>query len=620
MLTHISSDSLKFLTALTEAIPMRSQPEQRQKVLLFIHGVRNDDRDANWRQALDDALLREGTESLEARGYHVIAPTYLAELEAERVPEVDEPAMTYRKSSDEEYARAAGRYWAALADLERTRIRGRVQPKLGAGLPANGMAEKLMPTLFADAVRYRADADRRHAIFARILAEIPPNADLVIVAHSLGSVVAADLLYRLPEHTDVRMLITLGSPLALEPLRKHLTRRRQRFPYEMVGPWINLCGTRDLVTGFRGLSPVFAEALDVFVDTGLVHDAKTAHAATTYLDRPAAARAIEWVDRQHEARDGGHGEENPDLPDIFLDQGLVSVVAGAQYALWLGQEMPPGDQRTRFGQARAFVMGELAATLADAGHTHPILARLAYNNAAYLKNSLSPALAVNTLLTAWAMNVVAPFEIRIDEDVRVKALTRLAADLGFPKVWVETISECAAEARSAHREGLTWQRAALAAAGVAALVAAPALVLVAAPAGLAGGAAIVAGLAALGPGGMLGGVAIVGLVGGAGGAAAATALTAGSAAQVERNVIHLQTLAKASRQLGHAAEGHPEWSALVTMEDALTDELARLRLFSDDGARSVKELEKKLASVHRALSWLEAEDLDPARLSVMATA
>ena len=56
------------------------------------------------------------------------------------------------------------------------------------------------------------------------------------------------------------------------------------------------------------------------------------------------------------------------------------------------------------------------------------------------------------------------------------------------------------------------------------------------------------------------------------------------------------------------------------MEDALTDELARLRLFSDDGARTVKELEKKLASVRRAMSWLEAEDLDPTRLSVMATA
>jgi hypothetical protein len=597
-----------------------SKPEQRNKVLLFIHGIRNDDPDADWRRTLDTALLREGTESLEARGYQVIAPSYLAELEGELVPDIDEPPTTYRKSSDEEYDHAAGRYWAALADLERTGIRGRIQPGLGAGLPAGAAAEALMP-LFADAVRYCANADRRNAIFARLLAAIPPNADLVIVAHSLGSVVAADLLYRLPEHTKLRMLITLGSPLALERLRKHLARRRQRFPYEVVGPWINLCGTGDIVTGFRGLSPVFAEALDVFVDTGgFGHESLGAHAATSYLDRPAAARALEWLDRRHEGQGGDPGAENPLLPDLLLDEGLVSVVAGAQYALRLEQEMQPGEQRSRFSQARAFVMAELAATLADAGHSHPILRRLAYDNAAYLKNRLSPGLAVNTLLTAWTMNTVAPFEMRLDEDLRVMALTRLAGDLGFPKVWAERVSECAREARDVHREGLTWRRAALAAAGVAALMAAPALVLVAAPAGLAGGAAIVAGLAALGPGGMLGGVAIVGLVGGAGGAAAATALTSGSAAQVQRNVVHLQALAKASRQLGHAAPGHREWSALVTMEDAITDEHARLRLFSDDGSRSVKELEQKLESVRRALSWLQSEGLDPARLSAMANA
>jgi len=594
-----------------------SKPAQRDKVLRFLHGVRHDDLDANWRRTLDAALLREGTESLEARGYQVIAPSYLAELEGEPVPDIDEPPTTYRKSSDEEYNRAAGRYWAALADLERTGIRGRIQPGLGADFPAGAVAGGLMSKLCADAAEYCANADRRNAIFARLLAEIPLNADLVIVAHSLGSVVAADLLYRLPTHTELRMLITLGSPLTLGPLRRHLARRRQQFPYEVVGPWINLCGTGDFVTGFRGLSPVFAEALDVFVDTGGFGLA--AHAATAYLDRPAAARALEWLDRRHESNGRDRRPENP-LPDLLLDEGLVSVVAGAQYALRLEQEMHPGEQRSRFGQARAFVMAELAATLADAGHSHPILRRLAYDNAAYLKNRLSPELAVNTLLTAWTMNTVAPFEMTIDEDLRVKALTRLAGDLGFPKVWAERVSECAREARDVHREGLTWRRAALAAAGVAALIAAPALVLVAAPAGLAGGAAIVAGLAALGPGGMLGGVAIVGLVGGAGGAAAATALTSGSAAQVQRNVVHLQALAKASRRLGHAAPGHREWSALVTMEDAITDEHARLRLFSDDGSPSVKELEGKLESVRRALSWLQSEGLDPARLSVKANA
>ena len=43
-----------------------------------------------------------------------------------------------------------------------------------------------MSTLVANAAKYYANADRRNAIFARLPAEIPPNADLVIVAHSLA--------------------------------------------------------------------------------------------------------------------------------------------------------------------------------------------------------------------------------------------------------------------------------------------------------------------------------------------------------------------------------------------------------------------------------------------------
>ena len=120
---------------------------------------------------------------------------------------------------------------------------------------------------FKDAEAYRSSSDRRHAIFHRLLRELPEGGDLVIIAHSLGSVVAADLIYYLPEQFRLRMLVTLGSPLALSPLRDHLNRRRHRFAFEILGPWINLAGTGDLVTGFRGISSHFPEALDVFVDT-----------------------------------------------------------------------------------------------------------------------------------------------------------------------------------------------------------------------------------------------------------------------------------------------------------------------------------------------------------------
>ena len=402
---------------------------QRNKVLLFIHGIRNDDPDADWRETLDAALLREGTESLEARGYQVIAPSYLAELEREPDPDIDEPPTTYRTSSDEEYDRAAGRYWAALADLERTGIRGRIQPGLGAGLPAGAAANALMATLFADAAKYCASADRRNAIFARLLAEIPPNADLVIVAHSLGSVVAADLLYRLPEHTELRMLITLGSPLAFERLRKHLARRRQRFPYEVVGTWINLCGTRDLVTGFRGLRPCSPRR---WTSSSTPASASSRAPPTP---RPHTSTSL----RPHAPSNGWTADTRPKAPKSPAEPTRCVARRGPRVRV---VELNTPFARGRRCNLRPAVTVRPGARVRlngagrnarHAGHSHPILKRLACDNAAYLQKRLSPGLAVNTLLTAWSMNTVAPFEMRIDEDVRVKALTRLAGDLGFPR-------------------------------------------------------------------------------------------------------------------------------------------------------------------------------------------
>ena len=78
---------------------------------------------------------------------------------------------------------------------------------------------------------------------------------------------------------------------------------------------------------------MFAEALDVFVDTGgFGHESLAAHAATSYLDRPAAARALEWLDRRHEGPGGDPDLENPRLPDLLLDEGSVSGKPGRERA------------------------------------------------------------------------------------------------------------------------------------------------------------------------------------------------------------------------------------------------------------------------------------------------
>jgi hypothetical protein len=586
----------------------------KARTLLFIHGIRHDDPNAEWHDALDTALRREGTPTLAERGYRIVGPSYLRDLEAPSPPPTEAPPMTYRGASEREYVAAAGEYWSALADLQRCGLRDiDIEPGPLGDIPAPGPATKvMMRQRFKDAEAYRASADRRHAILHRILRELPDSGELVIVAHSLGSVVAADLIYHLPEQLRLRMLVTLGSPLALRPLREHLNRRENRFPFEIIGPWINVAGTGDLVTGFRGISSFFPEALDVFVDTGW--QPGPAHASRAYLEQTVVARALEWLDRT----DGERARAGDRVPDVALDAPVLSVAVGAQYALRLEQQQDAGNTRRRFAHARELAMRDVPARLDDAGHRHPILTRLMLDNGALLERRATPDATVGLLLSAWTLNPINPFEIKLSEEQRRKALERLAGDLGVPAEWARRVVESDKSARAAHGSRWSLARAAMLVVGAAAIAAAPMLVLAAAPADLAGAAAIAAGLAALGPGGMVGGLGIVGLLGGAGGAVTARALIAGTAAEVEETVIRLQAQALAQRDLQVAPSGYPEWFALVSMEDAIGEDLARLRPFSDDGAPKIKELERKLRSVERALEWFKAHDLSPHGLAAAA--
>jgi pimeloyl-ACP methyl ester carboxylesterase len=49
---------------------------------------------------------------------------------------------------------------------------------------------------------------------------VPDGGDVVVVGHSLGSIVAYDALTRLPDRYRVRLLVTAGSPLGYPVVQK----------------------------------------------------------------------------------------------------------------------------------------------------------------------------------------------------------------------------------------------------------------------------------------------------------------------------------------------------------------------------------------------------------------
>jgi hypothetical protein len=457
-------------------------------------------------------------------------------------------------------------------------------------------------------------------VLQRILKDLPGTGELVIIAHSLGSVVAGDLIYHLPPRLRLQLLVTIGTPLGLKAMRKHLEDANRRFPYETMGPWINVVGAGDLVTGYRGLSRVQGQALDIFVDTGGAQTPRLSHSAPRYLDNSTTAIALEWL----ATRAPAEPDESP-LPDKPLPRHTMAMLIGAQFGLRAGQAMKSNEARTRFVEARQLVLSELAQKLADAGIGTVSADQLARDQRAWFHTkTIGDDELIANLLSAFLQNPIARYEIDLSRDERVDALRKLASDLGKTKHFAEVVADAERAARASHKESkFTLKRAGLAIAGVAVVVAAPYLVLAAAPAGITGAAAIVAGLTALGPGGMLGGIGIVSLLGGAGGVTAGRALMTGTPAQVEETVIFLQALAKARQDLARADLvitdlQHSEWFALIEMEDVATDEHERLALYSDNDAAVVKELARKLRSVRRALVWMEEQGLGPKLLPATA--
>jgi hypothetical protein len=109
----------------------------------------------------------------------------------------------------------------------------------------------------------------------------------VVVAHSLGSVVAYEALCALPGH-NVRALITIGSPLGIRNLvfdrldpapAKGGKNPRGAWPGTNRLVWTNLADTGDVVALVKDLRPLFGEQ----VRSALVDNGSHAHDATAYL-------------------------------------------------------------------------------------------------------------------------------------------------------------------------------------------------------------------------------------------------------------------------------------------------------------------------------------------------
>lgn len=571
--------------------------------LILLHGIGAGCDSAAWLAALNATLEREGYPAISSD--NVIAPQYSHLLNLEIGDIVPLPKPTVRKLTDEEADRERWEYERRQASLLRLLKSDRRHDdafKLPEFISSIGLE------ILGQARRYVSSAPLRGCAIRTVVDVLPMAGEVVIVGHSLGSLVAIDVLNYLPPELIVRRLVTIGSPAGLAVMHGQGERLLKLFPLSQLQSWLNVWSVGDPVPYGRGLTHLFPESLDFRIDLGL-----GTHAADKYLVDAVVAKAV---------GEATFGALSKDIATVRTDIGLRLdererlVYTGLAYRHFIADELADDAvKQLRFRGALGEVQRDVIATLSEVyeqeNRAMPLrLAELADGRRPTpIELFDSVERSIDILLAIVSSNVIAPYEISISETHRRNALVFLADSLGLPNVAAVVFDSLTKARREVNpREIVSWRTLAMAGAGLCLVAAVP----VGLPAGVSGGAAIVAALAGFGPGGMLGGLMTAGTLAAAGGGTVAAALASPSAAAETVEGVVVQKLATVIAQRKLTRSHDPAiWFAFCELQSQLARELKRLATYSDPRAPSLLLLERKCLAVQRAINYMMEHRLVP---------
>jgi hypothetical protein len=156
-----------------------------------------------------------------------------------------------------------------------------------------GMAERALIGSLKQVRRYMSEPDIRIAAQETVDAVVTEDTR-VLVAHSLGTVVAYEALHRHAadeKWANVRTLVTLGSPLGIrnlifDRLSPAPVKGQGQWP-ALLERWVNISDDGDVVALLKRLGDVFGGAVDFRIDNEAL-----AHDASPYLTAKATGAAI----------------------------------------------------------------------------------------------------------------------------------------------------------------------------------------------------------------------------------------------------------------------------------------------------------------------------------------
>lgn len=136
---------------------------------------------------------------------------------------------------------------------------------------------------------YLSDAGFMHEVHRRIMRDLHPTKEHIIVAHSLGTVIAYNLLHEFTGF-KVKRFITLGSPLAFKVVQEKLKPPISR-PTQLHGDWLNFYSPIDFLTAF----PLCEAPFDFhppIINQSIQTPINNPHQINGYLEHPAVIQSI----------------------------------------------------------------------------------------------------------------------------------------------------------------------------------------------------------------------------------------------------------------------------------------------------------------------------------------
>jgi endonuclease G len=96
----------------------------------------------------------------------------------------------------------------------------------------------IIAQIFKDVASYLDNDQTRSRVLDTVMEVVPNSGRLILVSHSLGTVVAMDLLSRLPAELEVDLFVTADSPLGLDAVYNKLEVRGAHRP-DRIRHWLN---------------------------------------------------------------------------------------------------------------------------------------------------------------------------------------------------------------------------------------------------------------------------------------------------------------------------------------------------------------------------------------------